>query len=90
LGKSTLENYLGLMEPAHHPLERVHINIYSPSVTSIEGYNHALISRVNSESVSDGNMELKPRMRHLVCQRDDSQRLQISDPIVKVPIANGG
>jgi hypothetical protein len=43
LGKSTLENYPGLMEPAQHPLEQVHMDMYSSSVNSIEGYNHALI-----------------------------------------------
>ncbi len=43
LGKSTLENYPGLMEPAQRPLERVHMDMYSSSVTSIEGYNYVLI-----------------------------------------------
>ena len=43
LGKSTLEDYPGLMEPAQHPLERVHMDLYSSLVPSIEGYNHALI-----------------------------------------------
>ena len=43
LGKSTLEDYPGLMEPAQHPLEMVHMDLYSSLVPSIEGYNHALI-----------------------------------------------
>jgi hypothetical protein len=43
LGKITLENYPGLMEPAQHPLERVHIDIFSSLVMSIKGYNHPLI-----------------------------------------------
>ncbi len=43
LGKSTLEDYPGLMEPAQHPLEKVHMDLYSSLVPSIEGYNHALI-----------------------------------------------
>ena len=43
IGKSTLENYPGPLEPAEHPLGRVHMDLYSSSITSIEGYNHALI-----------------------------------------------
>ncbi len=43
LGKSTLENYPGLLEPAQRPLERVHMDMCSSSVTSTEGYNHELI-----------------------------------------------
>ncbi len=43
LGTCTFENYPGLMEQAPQPLGRVHVDMYSPSVTSIERYNHALI-----------------------------------------------
>ncbi len=43
LGKSTLENYPGLMEPAQHPLERVHMDMYSFFITLTEGYNQELI-----------------------------------------------
>jgi hypothetical protein len=44
LGKSTVENYLGSMEPASHPWA-VHIDSYSSSiaVTLIEGYNNSVI-----------------------------------------------
>ena len=40
IGKRTLENYSGSKEPDPRP---VHMDVYSSSVTSIEGYNHALI-----------------------------------------------
>ena len=43
LGKSTLENYPELREPANHPLSRVHMDLFSSSVTSIEGYNHSVV-----------------------------------------------
>ena len=43
LGKSTLENYPGSMDPASQLLGRVHMDLYSSSITSIEGYNHAII-----------------------------------------------
>ena len=43
IGKSTLENYPGSLEPAMRPLARVNMDLYSSSVTSIEGYNHALV-----------------------------------------------
>jgi len=43
IGKSTLENYPGLLEPATRPLARVNMDLYSSSITSIEGYNHALV-----------------------------------------------
>jgi hypothetical protein len=43
LGKSTLENYPGLMEPAFQPLGQVHMDSYSSSITLIEGYNHSVI-----------------------------------------------
>jgi hypothetical protein len=46
LGNSTLENYRGHMEPALHPLAslRVHMDMYSSSVTSIEGYKRSFRS----------------------------------------------
>jgi hypothetical protein len=31
------------MDPASQPLDRVHMDLYSSSITSIEGYNHAII-----------------------------------------------
>ena len=43
LGKSTLENYPELLEPASRPLERVNMNLYTSTVTSIEGYTHAVV-----------------------------------------------
>ncbi len=43
LGKSTLENYPGSMDTASQPLGRVHMDLYSSSITSIEGYNHSII-----------------------------------------------
>jgi len=43
IGKSTLENYPGSKEPDPRPMALVHMDVYSSSVTSIEGYNHALI-----------------------------------------------
>jgi hypothetical protein len=43
LGKSTLENYRGSMDLASELLGRVHMDLYSLSITSIEGYNHAII-----------------------------------------------
>jgi hypothetical protein len=43
IGKSTLENYWGLKEPATRPMAVVHMDIYSSSIPSIEGYNHSLI-----------------------------------------------
>ncbi len=43
LRKSTLENYPGSMDPAPQLLGRVHMDLYSSSITSIEGYNHAII-----------------------------------------------
>ena len=43
IGKSTLENYPERLAPASHPLERLNMESYSSSITSIEGYNHAVI-----------------------------------------------
>jgi hypothetical protein len=43
IGKSTFKNYPGSKEPDHRPMTLVHIDVYSSSVTSIEGYHHALI-----------------------------------------------
>jgi hypothetical protein len=43
IGKSTLENYPGFKEPDSRPMALVHMDIYSSFVTSLEGYNHALI-----------------------------------------------
>jgi hypothetical protein len=43
MGKSTLENYPDLLEPAIRPLMRVNMDMYSSSITSIEGYNHAVV-----------------------------------------------
>ena len=43
IGNSTLENYPGSKEPDSRPMALVHMDVYSSSVTSIEGYDHALI-----------------------------------------------
>ena len=43
LGKSTLENNPDLLEPAIRPLMRVNMDMYSSSITSIEGYNHTAV-----------------------------------------------
>ena len=43
IGKSTLENYPGSKEPYPQPMALVHMDVYSLSVTSIDGYNNALI-----------------------------------------------
>jgi hypothetical protein len=43
LGKRTLENYPGSMDPASQLLGRVHMDLYSSFITSIEGCNHAII-----------------------------------------------
>ena len=43
LGKSTLENYPEFREPALQPFSRVHMDLYTSSVTSIEGYTHAVV-----------------------------------------------
>jgi hypothetical protein len=43
LGKSTLDNYAGPMDPASQPLGRLHMDLYSSSITSIVGYYHAII-----------------------------------------------
>ncbi len=43
IGKSTFKNCTGSKEKDHRPMALVHIDVYSSQVTSIEGYNHALI-----------------------------------------------
>ncbi len=43
VGKSTVENYPELLEPASQPHERVNMDLYTSSVTSLEGYNHAMV-----------------------------------------------
>ena len=43
IGKSTLENYQGIMQPASRLLVVVHMDIYSSLIPSIEGYNHFFI-----------------------------------------------
>jgi hypothetical protein len=43
IGKGTLESYPERLEPASQTLERVSMDSYSSSITSIEGYNHAVI-----------------------------------------------
>ena len=43
LGKSTLENYPDSLEPALRPLMRVNMDMYSSSITSIEGHNYAVV-----------------------------------------------
>ena len=43
IGKSTHEDYPDLLEPANQPLARVNMDLYSSSVTSIEGYNYAVL-----------------------------------------------
>jgi hypothetical protein len=40
IGKSTLEYYPGSKEPDSRPMALVHMDVYSSSVTSIEGYSH--------------------------------------------------
>ncbi len=42
-GKTKLENYPGMMEPASHPLGQVHMDLNSSSIMSIEGCNHSVI-----------------------------------------------
>ena len=42
IGKSTLENYPERLEPASRPLERVNMDSYLSSITSIKEYNHAV------------------------------------------------
>ena len=43
LGKSTLENYPDSIEPAIRPLMRVNMDMYSSSITLIEGHNYAVV-----------------------------------------------
>ena len=43
IGKCTLENYPGSKEPDPRPMALVHMDVYSSSGTSLEGYNHAVI-----------------------------------------------
>ena len=43
IGKSTIEIYPGSKEPDPLPVALVHMDVCSSSVTSIEGYNHALV-----------------------------------------------
>ena len=45
VGKSKIrvENYRKRLEPASRSLERVNMDRYSSAITSIEGYNHAVI-----------------------------------------------
>ena len=58
VGKSTLEKKPERLETALRPLERVNMDCYSSSITSIEGYNHAVIftDRAAVEN-TDGNMK---------------------------------
>ena len=41
--KEHIRNYPGSKEPDPRSMALVHMDVYSSSVTSIEGYNHALI-----------------------------------------------
>ena len=42
-GKSTLEDLSKLKDRAEEPLHQVNMDSFSSSVTSIEGYNHAVV-----------------------------------------------
>jgi len=44
IGKSTLEDLPKLKDRAEEPLYQVNMDSFSSSVTSIEGYNHAVVN----------------------------------------------
>jgi hypothetical protein len=43
VGESTLEDYPELLQPATQPLERVHLDLYSSSIISIQGYKYSAV-----------------------------------------------
>jgi hypothetical protein len=43
VGKSTLEDYPELLHPATRQLERVHLDLYSSSIISIEGNKYSAV-----------------------------------------------
>ncbi len=76
LGKSTHENYPGL--------SRVHMDMYSSSITSIERYNHALIfTDSHGELRWQFGMEIKEEIL-LMSKR------WFTEILTKITIANGG
>ncbi len=56
IGKSTLEDLPKLKDRAPEPLYKVNMNSFSSSVTSIEGYNYAVVF-VDVIPDTDGYME---------------------------------
>jgi hypothetical protein len=43
IGKATLKDFPKAKRPINKPLYQVHMDSFSSSVTSIEGYNHVLV-----------------------------------------------
>ena len=43
IGKATLEDFPKAKRPIDKPLYQVHMDSFSSSVNSIEGYNHAIV-----------------------------------------------
>ena len=79
IGKSTLEDYPDLIEPALQPLARVNMDLYSSSVTSIEGYNYAVIFTDNySEYRWQYCLTRRPRTRSCRHQNSGLPKLPIS------------
>ena len=92
IGKSILENYPGLLEPATRPLARVNMDLYSSSITSIEGYNHALVF-TDSHSSYRWEYGMKTKSETFsVCKRWFAETAEIREkhPLLMVMRDNSG
>ena len=91
--KSTSENYPGSKEPdPRRPMALVHMDAYSSSVTSIEGYNHApIITDICSEHRWQYGMKTKDEVLEMskrwVAETAD---IQLDHPILVVVRVNAG
>ena len=83
IGKSTLEDYPDLIEPANQPLTRVNMELYSSSVTSIEGYNYALLF---TDSFSEYRWQYGLKTKDEVLQTSKRWFAEIADIHQKFPL----
>jgi hypothetical protein len=81
IGKAKLQPYPKSKEHAKRPLERVYMDIMSLNVTSIEGYDYALVaqwSRMMCQCI-DGYTALRPRMKPILPCANGLAILSISE-----------
>ena len=83
IGKYTHEDYQDLLEPANQPLARVNMDLYSSSVTSIEGYNYAVLF---TDSYSEYRWQYCLKTKDEVLQASKPWYAEIADIRQRFPL----